>query len=290
MNLQELRYFVAVADHRHFGRAAEACHVSQPTLSGQLRRLEEALNVQLFERTNKRVLLTPVGETILEHARRALAESNQVEALARASHDQLCGPLRLGIIPTLAPYLMPHVLGPLRKQCPDMAVELWEDLTHSLLEKLGNQQLDAALLATNVTQRGLTAIELFSEPFLAALPRGHRLATARTVDESELADDLLVLADGHCLAIQALHACGRNRPGIESFRAASLETLVHLVAAGYGTTLIPNLAAETLRSRKVVLRPLAGEVFRTVRLASRQGFARPKALVVLSRIIREAVR
>jgi LysR family hydrogen peroxide-inducible transcriptional activator len=295
MNLQEIRYLVAVAEHRHFGRAAEACNVSQPTLSSQIRKLEGELGVTLLERTNKRVNLTPVGSHILVHARRALAEAGQMEAVARAARDPLEGPLRLGAIPTLAPYLMPLILEAMRQSYPGLTVELWEDQTRSLIDSLRNHRLDAALLATPAESPEITEIALFDEPLLAALPLRHRLAAEESVTEEALADDLLVLADGHCLANQALAACGgksgvpRNRLQ-NSMRAASLETLVNLVAAGYGATLIPALAADSLALRGIVLRPLTGKSCRTIRLASRPGFPRPQALRALEKVIRKAVK
>lgn len=287
MNLQELAYFVAVADHRHFGRAAAACHVSQPTLSGQLRRMEEQLGVTLFERNNRRVAITPVGEKLLEHARLALAEAELVESVARESRDQLAGPLRLGVIPTVAPYLVSRILGPLRASYPKLTIELWEDITTQLLERLRGHKLDAALLATDVAEGDLTALALFDDPFLAALPQGHRLASRKTVPEADLADDLLVLADGHCLAGQARAACGKRGDGSpqRALQSASLETLVNLVAAGYGTTLVPRLAAESMARRGLVLRPLAGKASRTIRLVSRPAFSRPKALQALAKVI-----
>jgi len=211
MNLQELRYLVAVAEQRHFGRAAEACNVSQPTLSSQIRKLEEELGVTLIERTNKRVVMTPVGSQILAHAQRALAEAAQMEAVARAARDPLVGPLKLGVIPTLAPYLMPMILKPLRQAYPGLAIELWEDQTRLLIEGLRNHRLDAALLATPPEAPEITEIALFNEPLLAALPPDHRLAGEETVTEEALADELLVLADGHCLANHALAACGTRR-------------------------------------------------------------------------------
>ena len=211
MNLQELQYFAAVAEHRHFGRAAKACYVSQPTLSGQIRKLERELGVTLLERTNRRVAPTAAGERILEHAKRALEEARMVRSVAESWRDQLASPLKVGIIPTLAPYLMPLMLGPLRAACPRMAVELWEDLTGSLLERLRSQLLDCALIATETQERALTSIPLFVEPFLAALPEGHRLARQSVVKEVELGPDLLVLSDGHCLAVQTLSACGGKR-------------------------------------------------------------------------------
>lgn len=294
MNLQELRYLVALAEHRHFGHAAEACNVSQPTLSSQIRKLEDELGVTLLERTNKRVDLTPVGSQVLAHARRALAETGQMEAVARAARDPLVGPLKLGVIPTLAPYLMPLILKPLRQGYPGLTIELWEDQTRSLIEGLRNHKLDAALLATAADAPEITEIALFDEPLLAALPLDHRLIGEEAVHEEALADELLVMADGHCLANHALEACGARRgPGRNglqgSMQAATLETLVNLVSAGYGATLIPALAADSLGGRGIVLRPLAGKSSRTIRLASRPGFPRPQALRALDRVIRKAV-
>jgi LysR family transcriptional regulator, hydrogen peroxide-inducible genes activator len=289
MNLQELRYLVALAEHRHFGRAAESCHVSQPTLSGQIRKLEDELGVTLLERTNKRVELTPVGNQILAHARAALAETQQMEAVARASRDPLVGPLKLGAIPTLAPYLMPLMLKPLKQAYPGLTIELWEDQTRVLVDGLRNHRLDAALLATAPDAPEITEIALFEEPLLAVLPPRHKFAGARNVDETALAGELLVLADGHCLANQALAACGARSGLQSSMQAATLDTLVNLVAAGYGATLIPALAADSLRSRQIVLRPLAGRSSRTIRLASRPGFPRPQALRALEKVIRKTV-
>lgn len=296
MNLQEFRYLVAIAEKRHFGRAAETCNVSQPTLSSQIKKLEEELGVTLLERTNKRVALTPVGTQILEHARRALAEAAQMEAVARAARDPLVGPLKLGVIPTLAPYLMPLILKPLKQSYPGLTIELWEDQTRALVENLRNHKLDAALLATETGAPEVTEIELFREPLLAALPRNHRLAGGKKADEDALSEELLVLAEGHCLANQALAACDAKhghthiRGGLQgAMQAATLETLVNLVAAGYGATLIPALAAGSLGQRGVVLLPLAGRSSRTIRLASRPGFPRPQALRAIEKVIRKAV-
>lgn len=293
MNLQDLRYLVAVAEHRHFRRAAEACNVSQPTLSSQVRKLEDELGVTLLERSNKRVELTPVGSRILEHARHALHETAQMEEVARAARDPLVGPLKLGVIPTLAPYLMPLILRPLRAAYPALGIDLWEDQTHSLIDGLRNHRLDAALLATASDTPEITEIALFHEPLLAALPSTHCLAALQTVSEDALTSELLVLADGHCLANQTLDACGARhtaKTGLQrSMQAATLETLVNLVAAGYGATLIPALAAGSLGQRGIVLRPLTGRTFRTIRLASRPGFPRPQALRAIEKVIREAV-
>lgn len=294
MNLQEIRYLVAVAEHRHFGRAAEACNVSQPTLSSQIRKLEDELGVTLLERTNKRVELTSAGLQILQHARRALFEAGQMEAVAQAARDPLVGPLRLGVIPTLAPYLMPLILKPLRQSYPGLMLEIWEDQTRSLIDGLRNHRLDAALLATPPDSPEITEIALFDEPLVAALPPDHPLTDAKKVTEAMLAKELLVLADGHCLAGQAIAACGSKhtfpRPGMPgAMQASTVETLVNLVAAGYGVTLLPALATDSFRSREVVLLPLAGKSSRTIRLASRPGFPRPQALRALEKVIMRAV-
>lgn len=294
MNLQEIRYLVAVADFRHFGRAAESCNVSQPTLSSQIKKLEHELGVTLFERSNKRVEVTPVGGRIVVHARAVLAEARQIEEVARTAHDPLVGPLKLGVIPTLAPYLMPLILKPLKQRYPGLTIELWEDQTRVLIDALRNHRLDAALLATEADTPEITEIALFEEPLLAALPHKHKFASAKHVSETALAGELLVLADGHCLANQVLTACGAkgrlDRGGLQSsMQAATLETLVNLVAAGYGITLIPALAADSLRKRDIVLRPLASHPVRTIRLASRPAFPRPQALRALEKVIRKAV-
>ena len=294
MNLQELRYLAAVAKHRHFGRAAEACNVSQPTLSSQIRKLEEELGVTLLERTNKRVEMTPVGSRVLVHAQRALAEAGQMEAVALTARDPLVGPLRLGVIPTLAPYLMPLILKPLRQAYPGLALELWEDQTRALIDGLRNHRLDAALLATAAEAPEITELVLFREPLLAALPLDHPLAAQQSVTEESLAEELLVLPDGHCLAAQSLAACGAKIHAPKSrlqssMQAATLETLVNLVAAGYGATLIPALAADSLLQRGIAVRPLSGHSSRTIRLASRPGFPRPQALRALEKVIRHAV-
>jgi LysR family hydrogen peroxide-inducible transcriptional activator len=304
MNLQELRYFAAVVEFRHFGRAAESCNVSQPTLSSQIRKLENELGVTLLERNNKRVDVTPVGQQILEHARRVLAEAGQIESVARAARDPLVGALRLGVIPTLAPYLLPLMLGPLRIEYPGLAIELWEDQTRLLVEGLRSHRLDAALVASTLGTPEFAEVALFAEPLVAVLPPGHVLTKDETVDESALAEDLLVMADGHCLVNHSLAACGAKAGLQSAMQAATLETLVNLVAAGYGTTLIPALAApwienrgienhgldgRGLANRAVELRPLRQNSTRTIRLASRPGFPRPQALRAIEKVIRRAV-
>ena len=289
MNLQELRYFAAVVEFRHFGRAAESCNVSQPTLSSQIRKLEDELGVTLLERTNKRVDVTPVGSQILEHAQRVLAEAGQIESVARAARDPLVGALRLGVIPTLAPYLLPLILGPLKKSYPGLAIELWEDQTRLLVEGLRSHRLDAALVASSLGTHEIAEVALFAEPLMAVLPRDHKLAVEKTVNEVDLAADLLVMADGHCLVNQSLAACGAKAGVQSTMQAATLETLVNLVSAGYGTTLIPALAASGFAGRAIELRPLHQGSTRGIRLASRPGFPRPQALRAIEKVVRRSV-
>jgi LysR family hydrogen peroxide-inducible transcriptional activator len=288
MNLRDLRYVLAVAEHGHFGRAAEACGVSQPTLSVQLRKLEELLGVALFERASKTVMPTAACERLIGHVRGAVAEADAITEVARSLRDPLAGRFRLGIIPTLAPYLLPLVFAPLRAALPALDVEPWEDQTTALLERLRAHELDAALLATEEDAPDLASRPLFAEPFFAALPPDHRLAARTAVAEEELAEDMLVLADGHCLRDQALAACGQGaaRGALGgTLRASSLPTLLNMVAAGYGTTLIPGLAAGAAEDAGLVLRRLARPAGRTVRIAWRAAFPRRAAVEAVAEVI-----
>ncbi|HWK44549.1 MAG TPA: LysR substrate-binding domain-containing protein [Stellaceae bacterium] len=290
MNLRDLRYLLAVAEHEHFGRAAKACGVSQPTLSVQIRKLEELLDVALFERTSKTVVPTSACEQLIGHARAAVAEGEAILAVARNLRDPLAGRFRLGIIPTLAPYLLPLIFAPLREALPVLEVEPWEDQTTALLERLRAHELDAALLASEEDGPDLVSRPLFAEPFLAALPPEHPLAGHAVVSEADLARDILVLADGHCLRDQALAVCG-HRGGLGgTMRAASLSTLLNMVAAGYGTTLIPGLAAGAAEDAGIVLRPLAAQAGRTVRIVWRAQFPRRAAAQAVGEVIATRLR
>ncbi|WP_035574772.1 LysR substrate-binding domain-containing protein [Elioraea tepidiphila] len=290
MNLRDLRYLLAVAEHQHFGRAAAACGISQPTLSVQIRKLETLLGVALFERTRRAVVPTTACERLIGHVRAAVAEADAMLAEARTLRDPLAGRLRLGIIPTLAPYLLPLVFAPLREALPALEVEPWEDQTAALLERLRAHDLDAALLATEVDGSDLASRSLFAEPFLAALPAEHPLAGRDVVAETELARDILVLADGHCLRDQALAVCGRGDGSGGTLRAASLSTLLNMVAAGYGTTLVPGLAAGAAQDAGIVLRPLAVPAGRTVRIVWRARFPRRAAVEAVGEVIATRLR
>ena len=246
MNLRDLRYLIALADLRHFGRAAQACHVSQPTLSTQIRKLEEELGVALVERAPRQVMLTPVGRDIADRARRVLADVEQMRETARRTIDPEGGSIRLGIFPTLGPYLLPHVVPVLRTRFPKLELLLVEEKTEQLLAMLRNGRLDAAVLALPLHEDWLETEFLFEEPFMLAVPNNHRLSNRRNLQLSDLADQhLLLLEDGHCLRDQALEVCTMAGAGEkDGFRATSLETLRQMVAAGVGITLLPMLAVK----------------------------------------------
>ena len=245
MNLRDLRYLVAVADTKHFGKAAELCHVSQPTLSAQIKKLESYLGVELIERQPRRVALTDIGARLVGHARRVLQETDELISIAKDNRDPLAGKLRIALIPTIGPYLLPLVARKLRKQLPRLQLMLYEHRTEELLEKLRNGAIDVGILALPVDLEGLQADELYTEDFMAALPNDHPLAKKTHVKVGELAgESLLLLEDGHCLRAQALEVCSRiDVREDQDYRATSLETLRQMVAAGLGVTLLPKLAA-----------------------------------------------
>lgn len=246
MNLRDLGYLVALADHRHFGKAAAACFVSQPTLSTQIRKLEEELGVVLVERAPRKVMLTPAGRDAAERARRILDAVAQMKEAARRSQDPEAGTVRLGMFPTLGPYLLPHVVPDIRARFPQLELLLVEEKSDVLLAQLHEGRLDAALLALPVEDEQLQVEFLFEEPFVLAVPVAHALARRKSLSLKDLADQrLLLLADGHCLREQALDVCQLAGSGEKSgFQATSLETLRQMVAAGVGVTLLPALAVQ----------------------------------------------
>ncbi|HVW71144.1 MAG TPA: LysR substrate-binding domain-containing protein [Steroidobacteraceae bacterium] len=259
IKLKDLRYLVAVADCRHFGRAAERCFVSQPTLSAQLKKLEDYLGVQLIERQPNNVTLTEAGEQIVSRARRILEASEEVVTLARSHRDPLAGRLRVALLPTIGPYLLPRIAQQLRKSLPRLELQLYEYQTAQMLEKLHAGEIDLGVLALPVDLEGLQARELYTEPFVVAVPDHHKLAKRETIRVEDLRDEtLLLLEDGHCLRDQALEVC--SRVGVQEkqdFRATSLETLRQMVATGAGVTLLPELASRGAygNAKGVVIRP-----------------------------------
>lgn len=245
MNLRDLDYFVAVAEEGHFGRAAERCHVSQPTLSMQLKKLEEEIGAPLIERAGRRMMLTEAGSLALPRAREVLRAAQDIRDIARAASDPFSGQATLGAFPTLAPYLFPRILPALAEAFPRAPLYLIEEKTAALVERLRGGALDAALLALPVEADGLHMETLFDDPFLLAVPRAHPLATRKTVEEKDIHNEtLLLLEEGHCLRAQALSYCTRGgfAPSGQDFRATSLETLRQMVGAGLGVTFMPKLA------------------------------------------------
>jgi LysR family transcriptional regulator, hydrogen peroxide-inducible genes activator len=246
MNLKDLKYLVALADTGHFGKAAERSFVSQPTLSAQLKKLEEYLGVTLVERQPKNVQLTEVGKLVVARARRMLNEGDEIIALARHNADPFAGKLKVALIPTIGPYLLPRVMPKLRKALPQLRLMLYEYQTESLLKRLHDGEVDLGILALPVEQDGLEARKLYQEDFTVALPQDHLLGAKSTVKVADLkGHTLLLLEDGHCLREQALEVCSRvDIREHEDFRATSLETLRQMVVAGLGITLLPELAVE----------------------------------------------
>lgn len=290
LKLKDLRYLVAVADTRHFGRAAERSFVSQPTLSAQLKKLEDYLGVQLIERAPKRVSLTAAGEEIVERARRILEASDEIVELAKGHRDPLAGRLKVALLPTIGPYLLPNVASRLRKQLPRLELMLYEYQTDPMLEKLHSGEIDVGILALPVALDGLDSYVLYKEPFTVALPANHRLASRQSIRVEDLGDEtLLLLEDGHCLRDQALDICASS--GMhekQDFRATSLETLRQMVAAGVGITLLPELAGRGAygNARGVAIRPFVKPVpTRTIGAVWRKSSARREAILALARQI-----
>lgn len=247
MNLRDLQYLVALAEHRHFGRAAEASFVSQPTLSTQIRKLEQELGVELLERSPRQVLLTDAGALIVERARAVLAEVDDIRRIADRARDPEAGSLRLGLFPTLAPYLLPHVVPAVHRRFPRLELLLVEEKTDVLLGQLRDGQLDAAVLALPIADDQLHVEPLFTEDFVLAVPATDPLADAvGPIDVAVLAaEPVLLLEEGHCLRDQALDVCHlAGAKELSGFRATSLETMRQMVAAGVGITLLPSLSVQ----------------------------------------------
>ncbi|ARU88504.1 hypothetical protein B9K09_11255 [Pseudomonas sp. M30-35] len=312
MTLRELRYLVALADHRHFGRAAEACYVTQSTMSTQLRKLEDYLGQVLVDRHSKQFSLTPTGEKIVERARRIVTQADIILGLTRAHRNPLEGVITLGVIPTLAPYYLPHLLRSIESAHPKLQLVIQERLTADLCEHLNDQSIDTALLAlprplkqTMSGSIGCMRCEavvqglphqldpqaydlrvLFDEPFWVALPKEHALASHNDVAVEALSElELLLLTDGHCLRGQALAVCGQNDAQSDNStdcRATSLETLQHLVAAGRGCTLLPALAANLADTNHLSIKPLRGDEQRRIGLVWRNSHPRAQEFELLA--------
>jgi len=306
MTLTELKYIVAVARERHFGRAAEACHVSQPTLSVAIKKLEEELEVKLFERSANEISLTALGGEIVRQAQSVLEQAAGIKEIAKRGKDPLAGPLRLGVIYTIGPYLLPDLVRQVIDQAPQMPLMLQENFTVKLLEMLRTGEIDCAIMAEPFPDAGLATAPLYDEPFMAAVPNHHPLAQRNAVTAQELkAETMLLLGTGHCFRDHVLEVCpefarfASNAEGIRrSFEGSSLETIKHMVAAGMGVTLVPRLSvpSEALVTRAKGRRRAVVEThvrylrvadedgrppMRRVLLAWRRSFTRYEAIAAL---------
>jgi LysR family hydrogen peroxide-inducible transcriptional activator len=301
MTLTELKYIVAVAREKHFGRAAEACFVSQPTLSVAIKKLEDELEVKLFERSANEVSVTPLGEEIVRQAQSVLEQAAAIKEIAKRGKDPLAGPLRLGVIYTIGPYLLPDLVRQAIARTPQMPLMLQENFTARLLEMLRTGEIDCAIMAEPFPDTGLAIAPLYDEPFLAAVPSTHRFASHKTILAEELKQEtMLLLGTGHCFRDHVLEVCpefarfSSDAEGIrKSFEGSSLETIKHMVAAGMGVTLVPRLSVpkEAFASRPkrrsddqafVKYIPFEGEPpSRRVVLAWRRSFTRYEAVAAL---------
>lgn len=294
MTLTELKYIVAVARERHFGRAAEACHVSQPTLSVAIKKLEEELDVRLFERGASEVSVTPLGEEIVRQAQQVIEQAAAIREIAKRGKDPLNGPLRLGVIYTIGPYLLPDLVRQAITQLPQMPLMLQENFTSRLLDMLRSGELDCAVMAEPFPDAGLALAPLYDEPFLVAVPARHPLAQREAISAEELKQQtMLLLGTGHCFRDHVLEVCpeyarfASDAEGIrKSFEGSSLETIKHMVASGMGVTVVPRLSVEREGSAHLKYLPFTDPApTRRVVLAWRRSFTRYEAIAALRNLI-----
>ncbi|WP_199456808.1 MULTISPECIES: hydrogen peroxide-inducible genes activator [unclassified Marinobacter] len=296
MTLTELRYVVTLARERHFGRAAERCHVSQPTLSVAVKKLEDELGIPLFERSKSSIRVTETGQRIIEQAQRVLDQVGVIKDMAQDGKNQLNSPLKVGAIYTIGPYLFPHLLPELRRAAPEMPLYIEENYTANLRQKLRHSDLDAIIIALPFEESEVVTMPLYDEPFVVLLPADHPLTAKDEITADELSrEQLLLLGPGHCFRDQVLESCpplvdaitkraDGDKPDLVT-EGSSLETIRHMVASGLGITVLPLSAATGMKYHEDILavRPFAAPVpFRTVALAWRVTFPRPKAIDVLS--------
>jgi LysR family hydrogen peroxide-inducible transcriptional activator len=289
MNLRDLRYAVAVARERNFRRAAERCFVSQPALSLAIQKLEDELGARIFERSKVEVSVTPIGEAIVAQAQRALEEIDRIKALATQGRDQLAGPLKLGAIFTVGPYLLPELIPQLHKRAPQMPLEVEENTTANLAELLRNGRVDVVVAALPFDVPGAEVLPLYDEPFAVVVPKSHRWAKRRRIEAADLAGEkVLLLSSGHCFSNQIVEACPQlQQHGSETMQGNSLETIRNMVASGFGITVLPTSALGP-RYRSPLLRviPFAAPApSRRVVLAWRRSFVRERAIAVLAEAI-----
>lgn len=293
--LRQLQHFVALTEHLHFGKAAAAVNVTQSTLSASLKELEETLGAALVDRTKRSVVLTPLGHEIAGRARQLLAEAGDLTQAAKAVRAPLSGAIRLGVIPTIGPFVLPYALPQLRKRYPSLQLYLVEDLTERLVHGLRDGSLDAAVIAMPYDVPGLEVLPLAADPFVVAAPKGHHLIQDKTVTAEDVQRErLLLLRDGHCLRGHALSACGVNAPRHDdAFEATSLMTLVQMVDNGLGVTLLPELAVKRglLKGTGLATRPLAGDPPpRELALIWRKGTLRRREFELLGKELKGLIR
>ncbi|MCL4757950.1 MAG: LysR family transcriptional regulator [Rhodocyclaceae bacterium] len=295
MTLTDLRYLVALARERHFGRAAEKCHVSQPTLSVAIKKVEDELGIQLFERSATEVKITPTGQRIVAQAERVLMEAAQIPEIASAGKDPLAGPLRLGVIYTIGPYLLPRLIPRVHQLAPRMPLVIQENYTTRLVEALRRGELDVLILSLPLDEAGIVAQPVYDEPFRVLLPADHPWTAQRRIDPDTLADEqLLLLGSGNCFRDQVLEVCPqcRNISGLQrTLEGSSLETIRHMVATGLGITVLPSSAADELPEHNslIAVRPFSDpEPVRRVALAWRVTYPRSGAIDVLRSAILES--
>ncbi|MBB3103828.1 hydrogen peroxide-inducible genes activator [Azomonas macrocytogenes] len=294
MTLTELRYIVTLAQEQHFGRAAERCHVSQPTLSVGVKKLEDELGVLIFERTKSAVRLTPVGEGIVTQAQKVLEQAQNIRELAQAGKNQLAAPLKVGAIYTIGPYLFPHLIPQLHRVAPDMPLYIEENFTHVLRDKLRTGELDAIIIALPFQEADVLTMALYDEPFYVLMPANHPWTKLGVIKNEMLNDkSLLLLGEGHCFRDQVLEACPSSNKtesgNFTTIESSSLETIRHMVASGLGISVLPLSAVDSHHYAPGIIevRPLTQPApFRTVAIAWRASFPRPKAIEVLADSIR----
>ena len=289
MTLTELKYIVAVAREKHFGHAAEACFVAQPTLSVAIKKLEDELGVTIFERGGSEVTVTPIGAQIVAQAERVLEQTAAIKEIAKQNKDPLAGPLRLGVIYTIAPYLLPPLVKAMIEHVPQMPLVLQENFTVRLIELLRQGELDAAIMALPFADQGLMMLPLYDEPFVVALPKSHPWASRESIDAQELkSETMLLLGNGHCFRDQVLEVCpemsrlSTSGDGIaRTFEGSSLETIRHMVASGIGITVLPSASVPDMHAQDGMLRyvPFTDPVpSRRVVIAWRKSFTRVAAI------------
>jgi LysR family hydrogen peroxide-inducible transcriptional activator len=286
--LRQIEYALAVAKYRSFSEAARACFVSQPALSVQVAQLETALGARLFERSTKPVSLTAFGEDFVRRGGALMKNLAELEAMARADREPLAGDLRLGVIPTVSPYLVPRIVGAIQKEQPACRLLLAEDQTKNLLARLDRGELDLLVLALEAELGAVETLELGRDPFWAAVPLQHPLAQKKEIALEELQqENLLLLEDGHCLSDQLRALCGMPSGDLGDFRAGSLSTLVQMVAMGHGVTLIPEMARASLSAAlpELATRPLTRPAYRTIGLAWRPGHSRQSEFQLFGKIL-----